>query len=139
VDLLETILSSKAIIRADFTRHPEIFFPRVHLKSILQNLLTNGIKYAKPNQPPVIDITTSREGNFVILDLKDQGIGIDLGINRDKIFHMFQRFHTHKEGLGLGLYLVHSIVDAYKGRITVESEVNIGTDFKIYLETDADV
>jgi len=60
-------------------------------------------------------------------------------MNRDKIFHMFQRFHTHREGMGLGLYLVHSIVDAYKGRITVESEVNQGTVFKIYLQTDVDV
>ncbi|MBS1603793.1 MAG: response regulator [Bacteroidetes bacterium] len=139
VDLLDTILSSKAVIRADFSQYPEIFFPRVHLKSILQNLLTNSIKYAKPDQPPVVDITTTGAGNFVILELKDQGIGIDLSINREKVFHMFQRFHTHKEGLGLGLYLVHSIVDAYKGRITVESEVNKGTVFKIYLQTDADV
>ena len=139
VDLQETILSSKAIIRADFSQHPELFFPRVHLKSILQNLLTNAIKYAKPDQPAVIDIRTTSEGNFVVLELKDQGMGIDMSINRDKIFHMFQRFHTHKEGMGLGLYLVHTIVDAYKGRITVESEVNKGTLFKIYLETDADV
>jgi signal transduction histidine kinase len=139
VDLLQTILSSKAMIRADFSQYPEILFPRVHLKSILQNLLTNAIKYAKADEPPVIDITTTSEGNFVILELKDQGIGIDLSLNRDKVFHMFQRFHTHKEGLGLGLYLVHSIVDAYTGRITVESEVNKGTSFKIYLETNADV
>jgi len=139
VDLSEAILSSNAMIRADFSQYPELFFPRVHLKSILQNLLTNAIKYAKPDQPPVIDITTSSEGNFVVLELKDQGIGIDLGLNRDKIFHMFQRFHTHKEGMGLGLYLVHSIVDAYQGRITVESEVNQGTVFKIYLETHANV
>jgi signal transduction histidine kinase len=139
VDLLESILSSKAIIRADFSECPEIFFPRVHLKSILQNLLTNAIKYAKPDQPPVVDIVTGCKGNFVVLELKDQGIGIDLSMTRDKIFHMFQRFHTHREGMGLGLYLVHSIVDAYKGRITVESEVDQGTVFKIYLETDADV
>jgi signal transduction histidine kinase len=139
VDLSESILSSKAVIRANFSQCPEIFFPHVHLKSILQNLLTNAIKYAKPDQPPVVDITTAREGNFVVLELKDQGIGIDLSLNRDKIFHMFQRFHTHKEGMGLGLYLVHSIVDAYKGRITVESEVDQGTVFKIYLQTDADV
>jgi signal transduction histidine kinase len=139
VDLSESILSSKAVIRANFSQCPEIFFPHVHLKSILQNLLTNAIKYAKPDQPPVVYITTAREGNFVVLELKDQGIGIDLSLNRDKIFHMFQRFHTHKEGMGLGLYLVHSIVDAYKGRITVESEVDQGTVFKIYLQTDADV
>jgi len=139
VDLLEILLSSKAVIRADFSQYPEIFFPRVHLKSILQNLLTNSIKYAKPDQPPVVDIRTTGEGNFVLLELTDQGIGIDLALNRDKVFHMFQRFHTHKEGLGLGLYLVHSIVDAYNGRITVESEVDQGTIFKIYLETNADV
>jgi len=139
VTLLDARLSSKAVIRADFSHCPEIFFPAVHLKSILQNLLTNAIKYAKPDQPPVIDIVTACKGNFVVLELKDQGIGIDLNMNRDKIFHMFQRFHTHREGMGLGLYLVHSIVDAYKGRITVESEVNQGTVFKIYLQTDVDV
>ena len=67
----------------------------------------------------------------LILTFKDNGIGIDLLRNKDKIFGLYQRFHNHPDSKGLGLYLVKSQVEAMAGTITVASEVGKGTTFTI--------
>ena len=127
------ITSSGAVIQADFTKCRFIYYPAVHLKSIFQNLLTNAIKYKQNGHPPKIDITTCCEDKFVVLEVKDQGMGIDMNLYKDKLYGLFQRFHTHVEGSGIGLHMIYSIVESYGGRIYIESEVNKGTIFKIYL------
>ncbi len=131
VDLIST---SQAIIQANFSKCPYVNFPEVHLKSIFQNLLTNAIKYQQEGKPPVIGISTKKEGNFVVLEVRDNGMGIDMNRFKDKLFGLFQRFHTHTEGTGIGLHMIHSIVESYGGRIYLESEENRGTTFKIYLD-----
>jgi signal transduction histidine kinase len=136
--LHESIQSSGAIIRSDFSKCPSIWFPRIHLESILQNLLSNAIKYTRENQQPIIDIKTWCNDQFTIFEIKDQGMGIDLDLHRDKLFRLFQRFHPVREGSGIGLYLVHSILESYGGKIEVESTVGKGTKFLIYL-TNANV
>jgi signal transduction histidine kinase len=127
----ELIITAGAQIHTDFSQCPNISFPLIHLKSIFQNLLTNAIKYAGDG-PPMIDITSALEGQYTVLQVRDQGLGMDLKLFKDRIFHLFQRFHTHKEGSGIGLYLVYSIVDAYGGRIEVQSQPGKGTTFTIY-------
>jgi signal transduction histidine kinase len=129
----ELITSSGAIISADFSKCPYINYPPVHLKSIFQNLLTNAIKYKQEGKPPVIDIKTTRDGNIVKLKFSDQGLGIDMKRNKDKLYGLFQRFHVNIEGMGIGLHMIHSIIESYGGKIEIESEVNQGTTFKIYL------
>lgn len=133
VGLSEQILHSGARITADLSRCPSVFFPAIHLQSILQNLLSNAIKYQREGVPPEIRIETDTVGDDVLLQVKDNGLGLDLANSGDKLFRLFQRFHTHTEGKGVGLYLVRSIVDFFEGRIEVDSEINNGTTFKIYL------
>jgi signal transduction histidine kinase len=60
---------------------------------------------------------------------KDNGIGIDLDRNKDKVFGLYQKFHNYPDSKGLGLYLVKSQVEGMGGTITIESEVNAGTKF----------
>jgi signal transduction histidine kinase len=67
----------------------------------------------------------------VVLIFNDNGIGIDLERNRDKIFGLYQRFHDYPDSKGLGLYLVKSQVETMGGTIGIESKVNIGTTFKL--------
>lgn len=128
----ELLVSSEAVIQTEFSQCPNISFPSLHLKSIFQNLLTNAIKYAREGSAPMIEITTAYEGQCIVMKIKDKGLGMDLPLYKDRIFHLFQRFHTHNEGTGIGLYLVHSIVEAYGGRIDVQSQVGEGTTFTIY-------
>jgi signal transduction histidine kinase len=131
--IYDMIVSSGALITADFSECLFVNYAAVHLKSIFQNLLTNAIKYKQEGRFPVIDIKSTRQENFVVLEVRDQGLGIDMGRYKDKIFGLFQRFHTHTEGMGIGLHMIHSIAESYGGKILIESEVNRGTTFKIYL------
>lgn len=130
--IIGIILSSQAVILSDFSQCTHAPFPEVHLQSVLQNLITNAIKYAKEGAKPVIQLSTRREDRYVLLEVQDHGIGIDLESHRDKVFQLFQRFHPQKEGMGVGLYLIRSMVEAYDGRIEVSSAVDQGTTFKIY-------
>lgn len=125
--------ASEAMIRSDFSACPHIYYPYFHIKSILQNMIVNAIKYSRKGVPPEIMISTSMDGNDIVLEVSDNGLGIDLDRYRGKLFGLFQRFHPGIEGAGIGLHIIHSIVESYNGKILVESEVGQGTTFKIYL------
>jgi signal transduction histidine kinase len=102
-----------------------------YLESIFLNLLTNAIKYRAANKQLKILISSKVVGENLILTFKDNGIGIDMERNRDKIFGLYQRFHNYPDSKGLGLYLVKSQVETMGGTITVESKVDKGTTFTI--------
>ena len=127
------IIEAKVTIRADFTKAPYINYPQFHLQSILQNLLSNAIKYRHPNKEALIEIETLKKDEGWYLFIKDNGLGMDLNSSKDSIFRLFKRMHTHVEGSGVGLYIVHSLVESHGGTIEVTSEINKGTTFKIYL------
>jgi signal transduction histidine kinase len=69
--------------------------------------------------------------------IEDNGVGIDLKENQSKLFGMYQRFHDHIEGKGLGLYLVKAQVDTLHGEISIISELNKGTRFTINIPLSA--
>lgn len=121
----------KPIIKIDFDKSPVLNTNKAYLESILLNLLTNAIKYKSKTQQSKITITTNTVDNNVILTFKDNGIGIDLVRNKDKIFGLYQRFHDYPDSKGLGLYLVKSQVEAMGGSIHIESEVDKGTTFTL--------
>tara|TARA_B100000795_G_scaffold5787_1_gene4275 strand:- start:2251 stop:3282 length:1032 start_codon:yes stop_codon:yes gene_type:complete len=127
------IKQSKVKIRADFTKAPNINYPMLHLQSILQNLITNSIKFRQPGKEVVIKINTLEKDGGLYLIISDNGIGIDLESSKDSIFKLFKRMQTDIEGKGVGLYIVNSIIESHGGDIEVTSEVNKGTTFKIYL------
>jgi len=102
------------------------------LKSILYNLITNAIKYRDPQKVAELTISSYMEQGNVVIIVEDNGLGIDLKENADKIFVLFKRFHDHIEGTGIGLYIIKKIVESKGGRIEVESELNQGTKFVVY-------
>lgn len=131
---LETqIKEAQANIQADFSAVPTIAYPLFHIKSIMQNLLTNAIKYRDAERPLSIEIRTTMHNSQVCLMVKDNGLGIDLSKSKDKLFGLFKRLHVHVEGAGIGLYILKSIVESHRGFIEVSSKLNQGTTFKIYL------
>lgn len=104
---------------------------KAYLESIFLNLLTNAIKYRNPNKQLKISVTSQAVEDTVELIFKDNGIGIDLERNKDKIFGLYQRFHNYPDSKGLGLYLVKSQVESMGGTISVESYVDVGTTFTV--------
>jgi len=109
----------------------EIRFSRKNLRSVLYNILSNGIKYSKPDQPPILKVSTEMVEDYIVLSISDNGLGIPEG-SLDKIFQMFKRFHDHVEGTGVGLYIVKRIIENAGGKIEVLSKVGEGSTFKIY-------
>ena len=93
--------------------------------------MTNAIKYKSETRKLKITITANIFNNSTILVFKDNGIGIDLKRNKDKVFGLYQRFHDFPDSKGLGLYLVKSQVETMGGSIELDSEVNIGTTFTL--------
>lgn len=121
----------KPIIKLNFEKVSVINTNKAYIESILLNLLTNSIKYKSENRKLKITITTEEIDDTVVLIFKDNGIGIDLVRNKDKVFGLYQRFHNYPDSKGLGLYLVKSQVETMGGTIGIESEVNKGTTFTL--------
>ena len=115
----------------DFLAVDEIFSIKAYFHSVFFNLITNSIKYAKPGQAARIEIKSKTENGKIILTFKDNGIGIDLNRNGGKVFGLYERFHAHLEGKGIGLFMVKTQVEALGGKITIDSELNKGTEITI--------
>ena len=133
---INTLLKEEDVkIKADFSQVDTMLSIKSYLYSIFFNLISNSIKYRRADVPPVIEITANKPGNNKIeLTFKDNGIGIDLKKSGGEVFGLYKRFHFHTEGKGMGLYLVKTQVETLGGKITVASEVNKGTEFKIVFD-----
>ena len=125
------ISSNKPILKIDLEVETIFDINKSYLESIFLNLLTNAINYREPSRQLKITIATKVEDNNLFMTFKDNGIGIDLEKNNDKIFGLYQRFHNYPESKGLGLYLVKSQVESMGGTISVDSIVGKGTTFTI--------
>ncbi|SHN16254.1 PAS domain-containing protein [Flavobacterium xinjiangense] len=108
---------------------PELETVRSYLHSIFFNLITNSIKYRKHDSLLLIEISSEKSTEGVKIIYQDNGLGIDLAKNGKKIFGLYQRFHYHIEGKGMGLFMVKTQVETLGGKITVLSEVDKGTQF----------
>jgi PAS domain S-box-containing protein len=109
-----------------------IFADQERLERAVVNLITNALKYSPEDQP--VEITLSSDGDQAIISVMDYGIGIapqDL----PKVFQRYYRAKTVKDsmGLGLGLHIVKLIVEAHGGSVEAESELNLGSIFRIIL------
>jgi|GEM_PF-679135 len=125
------IKSENAEIICNFEEINEMYTLRSYLHSIFFNLISNSIKYRRPDISPVIKITSALTGNKIQIKYEDNGIGIDLEKSGAQIFGLYKRFHNHVEGKGMGLFMVKAQVEALNGLITVSSEVNKGTEYFI--------
>ncbi|MEO7087393.1 MAG: HAMP domain-containing sensor histidine kinase [Bacteroidia bacterium] len=107
---------------------------KVHLSNIIYNLIDNALKYSLRN--PVIEVGTKNVQGGIEISIKDNGIGISKE-NQKKIFETLYRVPTgnvhNVKGFGLGLSYVKTVVDKHHGTITVESELEHGSTFRIFL------
>ena len=104
-----------------------------YLDSILLNLFTNAIKYKSPERNPTLEIGYEIIDDYTILNFKDNGLGLDLKKNGHKLFGMYKTFHGNEDAKGIGLFITKNQLEAMNGKIEIESEVDQGSNFKIYL------
>lgn len=107
---------------------------KVHIFQLFKNLIENAIKYSKPMESPKIEISFETKKAFLIINIKDNGLGIPKEKQKD-IFEMFvqSRSSDADKGTGIGLNICKKIVMNYNGKINVHSTEGIGTTFRIIL------
>jgi len=108
------------------------------IRQAVLNLLSNAIRYTKPGG--TVTLACLEVGGQALIEVRDTGIGIP----KDKVDHVFDRFyrvdearHVDSGGVGLGLSIARSIVEAHGGRISVRSKAGVGTRFRIALPSEA--
>ncbi|HET8859667.1 PAS domain S-box protein [Marivirga sp.] len=105
------------------------------LESIITNLLTNSIKYCDQRKGDCyVKINSRKLIGIVVIEITDNGLGIDLDKYGDKLFGMYKTFHTHKDSRGLGLFLTKNQIESMGGKIEVQSKINEGSTFKVFLK-----
>jgi signal transduction histidine kinase len=133
VSLLQDSLTGEEEIIADFSAVPQLTTVRPMLQSIFYNLLSNAIKFRSPGRRLRIRAISKIKDSKVVIEISDNGLGMNTQLYKDKLFKLYTRFHSHVAGRGLGLYLVKSQVEVLHGNVEVESRPDQGTLFRITL------
>ena len=135
LDVLYESIKSKRIQVLNYVPNSiKILCIPAYLESIMLNLVTNAIKYSDPNKEAKIIFTSEVNDDFVILKVKDNGLGIDLDKYKDSIFGLYKTFHQNSDARGVGLYLTKNQVENMGGKIEVESQLDFGTTFNVYFK-----
>ncbi len=132
--LSDNIIAANAIITSEINIS-EIMFSRRKLRTIIYNLINNAIKFKATERQPKINVTTNKENGFIVISVKDNGIGIEKS-KFDAIFSKYYRLENAIEGSGIGLYLIKEIVSNTGGKVLVKSDLDKGTEFQVYLKTE---
>jgi PAS domain S-box-containing protein len=137
-DVLKQVISSlKTLINENnaeisYDTLPEVVADYRQIARLFQNIITNSIKFRKPDEAPKIDISAKKDEKTdkYVFSVRDNGMGIDPKY-QDRIFTIFQRLHTMDEysGTGIGLAVAKKIVERHGGHIWVESELGKGSTF----------
>jgi signal transduction histidine kinase len=130
------LLATRAELSFDFGCLPTVHYVRGSLRTVLFNLLSNALKYHQPGRAPHVQVRSYKTAGCAVLEVQDNGLGIDLAKFGDELFHLFRRFHPEAaEGTGVGLFLVNRLVEGCGGHIEVDSQQGHGTTFRVHLGT----
>ena len=116
----------------DDSCNTKVSFPGGLLHSVIQNITTNAFKYRDHKRNLKLKFSLREITDYKVLAVEDNGLGIDLNYQKEKIFKLFQRGNAKVPGHGIGLYLVKSILETNEGAIDVESIVGEGSTFYVY-------
>ena len=106
---------------------PTLCTERIKVQQVLQNLISNGIKYNDKTYG-LVSISSYENGRYVRFDITDNGMGIGKEYH-EKIFGLFNKLEAQSNGTGIGLALVKRIIEVHGGRIWIESQPGLGTTF----------
>jgi PAS domain S-box-containing protein len=132
--LSEQIVLKKAVIKNEISPDLMVNYNPAYMESIVLNFISNAIKYSHPERSPVVSIRCSEENDDKILQIKDNGTGIDLQKYGHKLFGMYKTFHGNKDARGIGLFICKNQIETMGGKVEVDSELGVGTTFKIYIK-----
>jgi signal transduction histidine kinase len=145
LNLCEFITKSKTILKRDLKKHqlniiqkvPEeasVWFNPAYLESILLNIISYAIKHRDVKKNSKIKLTFREDKNYKILQIEDNGIGIDLDTDKKHIFGMYKTFKDFKESKSISLFVNNNQMQAMGGKIEVKSNINEGSEFHLYFK-----
>ena len=115
---------------------PEVIVDSVHMRNVFTNLFDNALKYS--NDDPIVHVKTNNNQEGIVISITDNGKGISREAQK-RIFDKFYRVSTGDlhdvKGFGLGLYYVKTMIEAHQGSVYVDSSLNKGSTFYVYLPT----
>jgi PAS domain S-box-containing protein len=130
LQLQDMIQKKQAVIETSIEA-TNIMYPKVYLQSIVYNLMSNSLKYSKPNEAPHISIRTYKEHGSIFMRFTDQGLGIDMQKYGHLLFKFQKSFHSGYDSKGIGLYLIKNQIEDQGGAISAASEPGKGTIFTV--------
>lgn len=116
-------------------KHEVLALP-AYLDSIILNFLTNGIKYHASDRESFVKLSSKIKHGEIIIEIEDNGLGIDLKMHGSKLFGMYKTFHSNRNSRGIGLFITKNQIEALGGKIKVESTVGKGSKFFITLKNE---
>jgi signal transduction histidine kinase len=129
-DLGPAIAAAGATLHQYVAPGLHLSFAPASLRSIVYNLLSNAVKYRHPARPAQVWLRAERQPGVVVLSVSDNGLGLT-PTQQERLFGVFQRMHTHVEGTGVGLYMTKRLIDNAGARISVKSELGVGSTFTV--------
>ena len=132
LDLIKNVKNyDQVTIINDIDSETYVDFNPAYLESVLLNFTTNAIKYSCVERGVSIKYSFSIEDGKKTLSISDNGLGIDLEKHGSSLFGMYKTFHKHDDARGLGLHLTKNQIESMNGTVAVESEVGVGSTFKV--------
>ncbi|HLZ16566.1 MAG TPA: ATP-binding protein [Cyclobacteriaceae bacterium] len=131
------ITTNEVSVLTDFM-WPDLVSVKAYINSILFNLISNAIKYRSTGRKPIVRISSRLNGDYIVLEVSDNGLGIDLHKHGTDLFKLYKRFHAHTPGKGLGLFIVKQQIEKLNARIEVESVPEEGTTFRVFHQKNLD-
>ncbi|MHB8207702.1 ATP-binding protein [Mucilaginibacter sp.] len=120
-------------IQCDFRAADTVHSLKNYIYSIFYNLISNSIKFKRTEEKLVLWVTSYNKKDRISIYFADNGKGIDLKLNGDKLFGLYRRFDTSVDGKGMGLYMVKTQVETLGGKVWVQSRINAGATFIVEL------
>ncbi|MCW2958570.1 MAG: hypothetical protein JWP18_1373 [Solirubrobacterales bacterium] len=113
---------------------PHVPAEELRMRQLLQNLMSNALRFRRPGIPPVVRVSGHVDGDDIVVEVSDNGIGFEER-HADRIFDLFERLHARVDypGTGMGLALCRRIVERHGGSITATSTPGSGSTFIIRL------
>jgi len=133
MDVNALINENKIRVKVNVPAEMQVKGVAAYMESIILNLVTNAIKYRDHQKECALTIHAINQGQYIELLVEDNGLGIDLERYGQKLFGMYKTFHGNKDARGIGLFITKNQIESMGGRIEVESEINIGTKFRVKL------
>jgi len=133
-NLQTAIENCNATVEVSIDSSIQVYAVKSYLQNICFQLLDNALKFRTKKKQLVIRIVAEENDENVKLSITDNGIGIDLERHQNKLFGIYRKFHTHIEGKGIGLHLAKKQLELMGGKIEVQSMLNEGTQFNVYLK-----